>query len=172
MNKQTIIDRHLHSLQELRHQQCWSIIAGEGVGSEITIDFGDRTPRQYALKNPFLTEEQRTNEGSYILHVLCTWRLDSKTEIICGSNDPNKNDGIMVAGLERLVGQTIRNVEVITPAYDLVLTFDDFVLRVFCDEMDKEDEFDNYSFFTPDMSYTVECRSRNISLEDRCPSGK
>ena len=172
MTNKHIIDDFLRSLQKMRHQQCWSIIAGEGVGAEITIDLGDHIPRQYSLENTFLTEEQCTNEGSYSLHVFCSWRLDSKTGIICGSNDPNTNDGILVTGLEKLVGQTICNVEVIAPAYDLILEFDDYVLRLFCDELDETDEFDNYSFFNPEMSYTVECRSKNVSFEYRYPDGK
>jgi len=52
----------------------------------------------------------------------------------------------------------------IRPAFDLIVYFDDglSLKRVFCDETnqsEKEEEFDNYSFFTPKLIYTVTCRS-------------
>lgn len=154
------IDLFVLNANKLIGEKCWSTIAGKGTGSNVSIDIGRKILRKQSIKNDYLSEDQKKYVGEFSLYVTCSWRLDSIDSVICSSKDSNEQNGPMVCGLKRLIGRKIIKVDVITPALDLVLCFDgSLCLRVFCDETDPDDEFDNYSIFTPHNIYTVKNRS-------------
>lgn len=72
------------SLNSLIGQPCWSVIAGRGTGSVISLHFGNKLPLQQPIKNSYLSEEQRKYEGELILFIQCVWRIDSEVEVIGG----------------------------------------------------------------------------------------
>lgn len=66
----------------------------------------------------------------------------------------------MLDGLQRLVDQTIDDVTLTKPAFDLVLNFSNgLVLRIFCDATNTTEMADNYSLFLPEAIYIVGNRS-------------
>ncbi len=92
--------------------------------------------------------------------------MDSDKEVICGSTDSNENDGPMVNGLKNLVDRKVESVDISIPFFDLSLKFDGPLwLKIFCDQTNT-DEYENYLFFTPDKTYTVEARSV-LTCEER-----
>jgi hypothetical protein len=66
----------------------------------------------------------------------------------------------MIKGLKKVINKKIVDISFSKPAFDLTIFFDDdFSLKLFCDETDIDDDFDNYSFFTPENVYTITSRS-------------
>jgi hypothetical protein len=140
---------------------CWGFVAGKGTGSVVELNLGKKVSRKSAVKNPHLTDEQQASDSEFALLVECTWRLESKTQVICGAWDDNSKQGAMIKGLERLVGQTIESISLLRPSLDLELSFSNqLVLRIFCDLTNRAEMVDNYSFFLPRMIYIVGTRSR------------
>ena len=140
---------------------CWAFVAGKGTGSVVELNLGRKVSRKSPVRNPHLTETQRANDSEFALFVECTWRLESKTRVICGAWDDNSKQGAMIKGLERLVGQTIESISLTRPSLDLEVRFSNqFVLRIFCDQTNRAEMVDNYSLFLPQMIYIVGTRSR------------
>lgn len=157
-------DAFTNNIKRLIGQNCWSMTAGEGTGSNIALDFGRKILRKTEIKNDYLSEDQRKYRGEFSLYITCSWRLDSHSGVICGSKEPNQNNGPMIEGLKRIVTKRIIDIDIISPAFDLIIQFDDrLTLRIFCDETDPNDEFDNYSLFTPEYIYTIANRSNLIT---------
>ncbi len=146
-----------HALQRLVGELCWSVVAGELTGSMASLDFGKRVPRPQPLRNRHLTRAQWQFEGEFDLFVEgCAWRLQSERNVLCSSMSDNANDGPMVRGLEELTDRRVETVALDFPGYDLRLGFEDGLeLLLFCDQADPEGEADNYSFFTPQMAWSV-----------------
>lgn len=146
---------------------CWGITGGEGTGSVIGIDIGEKIVRKKPLKNEYLSKDQKAYQGEYDLFVECSWRIDSTEEVICGSKDAIDNLDAMVKGLNRLVGQKIVSVEASIPAYDLEICFDnDLKLKIFCDETNESEGNDNYTIGTPNGNYIIGCKSQ-LNIEKR-----
>ncbi|MDM8549321.1 hypothetical protein QUF72_04550 [Desulfobacterales bacterium HSG2] len=155
-----INEEFLSALKNLAGKRCWGVAAGEGTGSVVALDCGDKIPRDRPLRNVHLAEDQRRYKAELSLFIWCSWRLDSDTEVICGATDPNDNDGPMINGLMNLPDRRVESVDALLPGLDLTLRFDGpFCLRVFCDETNIEDDYENYSFFTDSRIYTVNARS-------------
>lgn len=155
----------LEELHHLNGLECWGVVAGEGTGSRITLDFGKNIPRARPLKNPKLSEMQRQHKGEFGLFVQnCAWRLGSET-VICSSKSPNSSDGPMVRGLQSVVGQHVVNVAVTSPGYDLVVHFSGGArLHLFCDCLDQTRDGNNYSFHTLSRSFVI-CAGSTIITE-------
>lgn len=155
------LDKFEASLNQLTNQVCWGFVAGKGTGSVVELNLGRKVSRKAPVKNPHLTDEQRANDSEFALFVECTWRLESKTQVICGAWDDNSKLGAMRKGLERLVGQTIDSISLARPSLDLALRFSNqLVLRIFCDQTNPAEMVDNYSLFLPRMICIVGTRSR------------
>jgi hypothetical protein len=154
-------------LEQLIGKRCVGFSAGAGAGSVIDLEFGLRRPRRKPLTNPFLTEEQRLGEPDISLFVKCVWRLDSDREVICGAWDDNSHDGIMLGGLNALVGKQVLSFNLDEPGLDLSLKFDNYwTLRIFCDQVNEDDGDDNYSIYSMQDILTVTTKSRLVR-EDR-----
>jgi hypothetical protein len=148
------------ALKMIVDKHCWSFTAGEGTGSVIEFDFGKKIKRKKPLSNKYLSEEQRAFQGEYDLFVECSWRLDERKDVICSSKDSNKENGVIVSGLKRLVNKKVISIEIHKPAYDLDLYFiNNLTLKIFCDETNSAENVDNFTFATPERNYIVGCKS-------------
>ena len=163
--------RSLGQLKErvvlLRGKRCWSVVAGYSNGSQIKLEFGERVPRRMPVRNPFLAQDQRDYEGEFDLFVECAWRLEQNQTVVCGSTDNGRRDGPIVTGLSRLTDKTVLDVALAEPVPDLTIRLtDDFVLRLFCDQTNLEEGWDNYSFRSGDTIFAVGPRG-TITHESR-----
>ena len=151
-----IRDQFLNDLRRLQGLQCWGITAGEGTGSRISLDLGEKLERAKPLRNLHLSEAVRKFTGEFRLFVQdCAWRFDAD-KIICSSKTPNANDGPMVLGLHTLIDQRVVNAVTTPSGYDLVVEFSTGAkLRLFCDCFDDVSDGNNYSFHTPDRVFVV-----------------
>lgn len=155
-------------LRQLIGKPYWSFCGGENTGSDIDLGFGRKIPRTVPLLNPYLTEEQKYYDAEIALFIKCAWRLDSEDEVICGSTDSNIVGGPMLTGLSSIVGRAVESVKIERPGFDLTLRFEgELVLRIFCDQTNLEDDYDNYSLHLTDKVYVVGARGC-ISCEARC----
>jgi hypothetical protein len=90
--------------KEIVGQECWSIVAGEGTGTMVSIDFGRKFPLKRPLNNRHLSYEQQQYSGEYSIFIqFAAWWVFENDEKIGGWEDDNSNDGVMVASLKRLV---------------------------------------------------------------------
>lgn len=146
---------------------CIGFTAGAGTGSVVAVEFGSRRPRLRPLTNQFLTEDQRLGESEYSLFVECAWRLDSAKEVVCGAWDDNSAGGIMLNGLQLLVGRALGSFRLTEPGFDLELHFDgDRIFKVFCDQVNEHDAYDNYSVFSQQEIFIVGTKS-HLRKEER-----
>lgn len=119
--------------------RCWYVNAGGAAGSSFSLAFGARKKRRRPLKNPNVSDEFRVHEGEANLLVWCSWRLDGKNDAVASSDQSAEQ---ILSTLESIVGQYVRKVEVLSRAHDFKLSFDDFVLTVFCDHVPVDPSFD------------------------------
>jgi len=132
------------SMSQLINKECWGIIAGEGTGSFVNLEIGEKIRRNKELENPALETDVRQFEGQYSLSLECAWRLDSTEAVICGSSDDNSKGGKMLSGLKLLTGLRISRVNLSKPGLDLEIEFSKgLTLKVFCDQTNENDQNDN-----------------------------
>ncbi len=155
----TINKEFITALHSLEDKKCWGFTAGYGTESVVNFQFGKKIKRSKPLHNPQILEDQRNYEAELSLSVMCAWRLDTNGKIICGSGDSNVKGGLMLTGLADLINKKVTSVSPYPPSFDLELVFENgFQLRVFCDQVRNDDD-ENYSFYTPRLVYTVNARS-------------
>lgn len=134
--------------------ECWSV--KQGVGSFVDFDFGQKNLRQYPLRNPSLSEEERLyvgERGLFVNHA--PWRIEHDGGIVGSWNDDNALDGLMQRNLKQFIGAHVEQVELLRPGLDLTLYFTNaLVFRLFCEQTESE-ETDNYVYFTPMKTYVV-----------------
>jgi hypothetical protein len=152
---------HLEAeLSKMIGRRCWSIVAGPGTGSVVSLGLGDKVRRTKPLTNSHLSYDQRMFESEFEIFIESFWRLDGPSQVICGGWDDNRPEGPMLTGLRRLEGKELLDSHVSDPGLDLVLCFeDDLRLRVFCDQINEADQGDNYSVVTPEFESIVGTRS-------------
>jgi hypothetical protein len=159
-NVGAVTQEFFSTLQGLVGKKCWGFVAGKGTGSVVALDFGEKLKRTRSLKNPHLTQEQRENDAEISLLVRCTWRLDAPERVVCGAWDSNEIDGLMLAGLQEVVGKNVCAATVGAPAWDLALQFDNgLCFKAFCDRLSEEEAEDNYVLYAPRGTFTVAARS-------------
>lgn len=157
-------------IDELYHligKENWGFVAGKGTGSILQLLLGNKIPLNEPNDNTNLSDEVRNSEAEYILYIECVWRLDSNNKIICGAWDSNSKNGRMLKGLSSIVGINIVNIEVIEPAFDLIIEFSNsHILKIFCDQTSGDKYTSNYSLFTKTEILSVGCNSK-IEVETR-----
>lgn len=154
-------------LQQMISKSCWSVVAGEGTGSVITINIGEKVRRPKPVRNLWLNKDEQENEGEMSLMIWCAWRLDGPAGVVCGSTDSNDNDGSMVKGVKMLIGRVVESAEILSPAFDLRLAFrGQYVLNIFCDQTSERDGTENYTFYGNEKILTVEAGSC-LAVEQR-----
>jgi hypothetical protein len=147
MTNTDIINQFINVIESLKGKPCWSVQVS-GVGSLANLHFGAKIPREQALTHPDfkIGVEERMNQGEIVLYLEeCPWRVDSPSAVLCSWMDENRTGGRLVEGLMQLKGLDVVDVQVIQPAFDLIITFaGGLVLRVFPDQANA-DEGDNYA---------------------------
>jgi len=106
-------------ISSLLGKQAWG--AQLGVGSFITIEFGDSQPPSSMGEPP---------HGAWHLWVYCcAWRLETQEEVVAASEDPRPK---LEVAVQRLNDRTLRAVEVQRPALETTFIFEDgLILRLF-----------------------------------------
>jgi hypothetical protein len=91
--------------------------------------------------------------GESNLLVWCSWRLDRRNRPLTSWDDAA---GCCEAGMDRLVGRTIKAVE-IAPGWDLRVQFSgELLLAVFADHVGASASFDgNWELWRPDQAYLI-----------------
>ncbi|TPW17218.1 MAG: hypothetical protein FD130_741 [Halothiobacillaceae bacterium] len=155
---------HISSLQG---KECWSVVAGEGAGSIVCLDFGEKILRKAPLKNPHLSEEQRLFGAECTLMVHSAWRVSAFGKIQCGWRDSNEEGGPMLKGLSLLKDKRLVRVSVSPETYDLSLFFEQGItFQLFCDQTNDYDADQNYILFLGGLIYTVGVHSL-LSVEQQ-----
>ena len=151
----------LNELRKLEGLECWGVVAGEGTGTRVSLDFGQKISRKGSSNNPLLSEVLRHYTGEFSVFIReCAWRLESD-QTLCTWKSPNANDGEMIRCLQGLVGRCVTRVSVASPAFDLVIEFSgDLKLSLFCDCFDEKNDGSNYSFHNLNNIYVVRARSQ------------
>jgi hypothetical protein len=144
-----IIKKRLHS------SVCWSVVAGAGTGSLVSLDFGEKIIRTKPLKNPALSDEQRNYFGENVLYIECAWRLQTRSEVICSSTSGNLENQSMVDGLRQIIGAHVVKVRAQLPGGDMEIIFDNGIsLLIFADQSNEVEKIDNYTFYSPNFIIT------------------
>ena len=136
---------------------CWGVVAGKGTGSMVSLDFGDKIPRDRPLSNIHLSEDCRNNSSEcsiFIQH--SSWLLEQGDKEVCSCDSDNSNAGAMVKGLRRLIGMHVHHVEYI-PKQGLYIDFQsDFTLSIFFDALENYGEgFANATLFITGVEASV-----------------
>ncbi len=155
--RQEMIEEMKTALHRLVGEECWSSVAGEGTGSIFSLKFGEQFKSYNPVSNPHLRKHQREYDSHLGLMVWSSWCLSKNGTEICDSESDNHNNGPMVAGLKRLEGNKIREIECENPAEQICLCFEDgYELDVFCNgfELYGEDG-SNYVVFLSGVTYWV-----------------
>jgi len=115
-------------------KKAWGVSLGEG--SFITIEFGIPVPSE---------EDQEQIHGEWHLWIYCcSWRLEQGEEILAASEDSQSKLEEAVKTLECL---TLYSVELLPPAWDTILNFEQqVILRLF--SVYSED-YEHWILFTP-----------------------
>jgi len=137
------------SLDLLIGMPCWSIIAGKGTGSIVSLGFGTKNQRDRLLKNLHLTDDERIYKPDISLMIYCSWRLSVEDKVFCSWKDALENLKEMLIGLELIREKNVINMDVCPISLDLNLYFEKNIkFEIFCDETNNMDADDNYSLFT------------------------
>jgi hypothetical protein len=154
------VARFRRAVQTLVGLPCWGIAASRNTGTALDMHFGTKVPARWPIPNTDLPPDLRTHVGELELFVdFASWRLDDDVSVVCCSNDDQSAFGPLERGLSVVVDQTVRAVDLVVPGFDLTLTFDRHVLRVFCDWTQSEDDEDNYWLQTALATFNVGARS-------------
>ncbi len=139
---------------------CWSVIAGKGTGSVISLGFGGRQLRSKPLNNKNLTDDERKYHSDISLMIHCSWRLSSKNEILSSWREALENRELMLTNLKSIRNKKINNIDIDPISLDLKIYFEgNKKLDVFCDETDDSDADDNYNLFTNEKIINVGLKS-------------
>lgn len=132
-------------LQGVIGQKAWGV--KRGVGSFITIDFGQPMPP----KSP-----NGKAHGEWHLWVYGgEWRLEKENQVVVASEDDQAKIEAEIPSIE---GCALQAFEVMTPALDAVLTFEqEIVLRIFSIYSEETDDrgMDSWMLYTPDAGNVI-----------------
>src|SRR5437870_5822220 len=111
---------------------CWHISA-DVIGSSLQLSFGKKIPRKYFLGKKPRHAQFAKYRGEASVLVWCSWRLDGQHVPITSSDE---HPAVGAKKLKRLSGAKLESVEIVEPAWDLLLRFSKGLsLRVFCDHV-------------------------------------
>jgi hypothetical protein len=127
-------------LNSIVNLKCWYVNCGKGVGSSFSISLGKKIARKRPLTNLKQSEEYRHYEGEVNLLIWCSWRLDNAEKPITSSDEDVEK---IEQGLNILFEKVLLKIEVIPPAWDLVILFSEgYQLRIFCDHLPGGSSYD------------------------------
>lgn len=154
-------------LRAVVHQPCWSVLAGPGTGSRVSIQLGTRVERPRPVRNNALTDEERRYQGYYRLFICCPWRLECSGGHVASWTYDNALGGPMLRGLDLMIDATVAQTELDPASGYLRLSFDNSVsLSLAGSEPEGFDTNDRYTLFEEGHPWiTVSGRGR-LSLND------
>jgi hypothetical protein len=110
----------------LKGEKCWTVIAGPGSGSMAKLAFGAKIKRDRKIRNEKLTDEQREFTGEFVLFIMNTfWEIGNSKEKICNNEDSNDEDGLMLSGLNQLIGKYLISIDFLNGFCEFRLNFND-----------------------------------------------
>lgn len=152
-----------NALSELSGLECWSVIAGKGTGSVVSLGFGSRVPARRFSANRFLTIEERQSEPEFSLYIEAAWRLSDSEHVLATWSEAGSK-GEWRDHLERLRGDILESAIAHPIGLDLELRFrGGLTFAVFCDQ---GPDADNYTLLTPKHAVAVTYRS-HVVIEPR-----
>jgi hypothetical protein len=158
------------ALNSLRQLSCWSVIAGPGTGSGVLLQFGTPVPRKSPIRNPTLTEFERTHDSPYSLMISCPWRLERGKLLLSDSSDDNDADGPMLSSLSRMKDQSITSATLDWSRGDLTILFGDglalFVMPSLSSESEGDEGDEGYDLFVPGYVLSIN-RGGHVEVQDR-----
>ncbi|HEY3992059.1 MAG TPA: hypothetical protein VGM01_04170 [Ktedonobacteraceae bacterium] len=126
-------------------KKAWGV--KHGIGTFVTMEFGKPVPS----KRP-----GGKSHGEWHLWVYGgAWRLEKGEQVLVASEDDQTKIETEIQCLER---HTLQSFEILTPALDAVLTFEqDIVLRIFSiySEETEDRGMDNWRLYTPDAGSVI-----------------
>ncbi len=151
------------ALLDLIGRRCFSAITGSEGEFAFALHLGAQQRRQLRLANPRLSFLQRTFEGSHMVVVECTWRIDGPDAVIASCFDRAKPAGPRDDAVEALVERTVVGVQLMRPGLDLEVRFEGgHTLHCFATEVSLENKAtrNNWTYSSPFGTVTVGPRSR------------
>lgn len=147
-------------VDQLIGKECWAHTGGPATGRAFTLSLGQKIRRTEPVPNPHLPVLQREFEGEYAVFVQpCPWRIQTADAVIGTSLDRNESaDDRLSQTLHMLVGGQVVAAEVVPPAWDLVLTFDNGLqLVVFPNTTPHDADYyrSDYILYSPRVSVKV-----------------
>ncbi|GHV33206.1 hypothetical protein FACS1894177_09660 [Bacteroidia bacterium] len=127
----------LKYLNNLKSGTVTKSTAGGGAGSTIKIEFNEEDLR--------------------ILYIECAWRIENKNKVIATSTDGIEAlTGLIAKSARMLEGKIVESI-ILTPFYDLCVSFSDgFCIRIFC-VFSYDYEFDtNWQLWIPTQNLSYE----------------
>lgn len=132
-------------LQGVIGQKAWGV--KRGIGSFVTMEFGQPLPPKYP---------NGTSHGEWHLWVYGgAWRLEKGEHVVVASEDDQTKIETEIRCLE---GCALDSFEVMTPALDALLTFEqEIVLRIFSMYSEEAEDrgMDNWLLYTPDAGNVI-----------------
>lgn len=150
----------------MRGEVCWSLVAGPGSGSMISMSLGRRIKRDRPIRNPYLSRIQQEYEGEFKVFIQqAAWKLKYQGNVLCTSNDSNEFGGPMLRGLKRLIGKRVHSVYFMRRTGDFKIIFEkQLSLVVRCVRL-----YDNatcYTLFSPEQSVGIG-EDKRVNVETR-----
>ena len=149
-------DRVYKYLNNLIGQKCWSVIAGSGTGSMVSLAFGEKFRSIHKSRNNALTKEQQEYDGEFKIFIQqARWNLSVNDKVICTDQDTNETNGIMLSSLKQIVDKQVNSIQLISHTGSFKVIFaNNFSLNVYCEDF-VDDFDDNYSLFDKNNILTV-----------------
>lgn len=132
-------------LQGVIGKKAWGV--KHGIGTFVTMEFGQPLPSKYP---------NGKSHGEWHLWVYGgAWRLEKGEQVVVASEDDQRKIETEIRCLE---GGVLQSFEVMTPALDALLTFEqEIVLRIFSIYSEETDDrgMDNWRLYTPDAGNVI-----------------
>lgn len=125
-------------LAALVGKECWAAVAGNGTGSMVSFEFGEKIRRKRALSSPTLSPEVREFNSEFTVFVRggAQWvlkRAKGDESLICSNDSGNEAGGEMLSGLSLLIGKKVSSTERSEDFMELALNFDNsLVFQMTC----------------------------------------
>ena len=161
------VDMLKRAVSLLTGKSCWSAIGSGAAGSNVLLEFGRRIPLKRPAANRQLSPLQRSYEGELSLFIECAWRLEGHDQILTSSGDDDRPNGPIAMALRDITGQSVISAVVAAAIPDLYISLTgDFVIRLFCDQGNLDQAWNNYSLRIGDTFVVVGPRGR-VMVERR-----
>ena len=150
-------------------QECWGVVAGAGAGSIFQLSLGAKSLRPESCRNPHLALDVQLYQPSHNIFYWAAWELYQDGVLVCDSDSDNANDGPMVRGLQRLIGEKITRFDASKKWHEPTVHWSGgYRLDGFCNAQDIYQSVDstNYSLTSPVGS--ISCDGDH-SLSDHAP---